>query len=224
MSANTILLTGFGPYANVSVNPAQTVTEALDGETIAGAKLHGHILPGGFFKCIEAITALIDEMKPDLVVMMGEYSGRSMLTVERIAQNFDDATRYGLEDNFGYSPTNEKIVEDGPVAYWSNAPIRAMVKAMRAANVPADISDAAGTLCCNHLMYGALHHINSNGLPIRAAWIHLPTLPEVAAHVDHLNMPSMSTETSVTGVRAGIQAMVENEKDIQEVSPSRFQI
>ena len=30
---------------------------------------------------------------------------------------------------------------------------------MREVGVPADISDAPGTFCCNHLMYGTLHHI-----------------------------------------------------------------
>lgn len=56
-----------------------------------------------------------------------------------------------------------------------------MVLAMRRAGFPADISDAPGTLMCNHLMCGVLHHIAANGLPIRAGWIHLPSLHEVAA-------------------------------------------
>lgn len=30
---------------------------------------------------------------------------------------------------------------------------------MREVGVPADISDAPGTFCCNHLMSGTLHHI-----------------------------------------------------------------
>jgi pyroglutamyl-peptidase len=57
------------------------------------------------------------------------------------------------------------------VPYYATAPIRAMVLAMRRAGVPADISDTAGTFVCNHLMYGMLHHIAQNALPIRAAWI-----------------------------------------------------
>jgi pyroglutamyl-peptidase len=56
-----------------------------------------------------------------------------------------------------------------------------MVRAIRATGIPADISDTPGTLVCNHLMYGVLHHIAVEQLPIRAAWIHLPHLPNVAA-------------------------------------------
>jgi pyroglutamyl-peptidase len=220
----TVLLTGFGPYGNTPVNPAQSVAQNLDGQNIGGAQVIGRVVPNTFFKSIEATTALIDELEPDLVVMMGEYGGRAMITVERIAQNFNDATRYGLADNDGVAPLNEPTAPDGPVAYFSTAPIRAMVKAMRVAGIPADISDAAGTLVCNHLMYGVLHHIATHELPIRAGWIHLPALPCVAALEANLNMPSMSAETSTEGVRVGIQAALGHTKDIQEPLPSRFQI
>jgi len=224
MSTPTILLTGYGPYGDVPVNPCQAVVEMLQGETIAGAKVAGLVPPSEFFGSIKAVTERMAELKPDGVVMLGEFSGRAMITVERIAQNLNDATRYGLADDNGHAPTTEKIAEDGPVAYWSNAPIRAMVKAMREAGIPADISDAAGTLMCNHLMYGVLHHIATNNLSTRAAWLHLPTLPENAARVRNLGMPSMSAETSAIGVRAAIRALVDNREDLCEPSPSRLQI
>jgi len=118
----------------------------------------------------------------------------------------------------------EATIPNGPVAYRSTLPLRAMVKAMRAVGVPADISDAPGTFCCNHLMYGILHHIAVNALEIRAGWIHLPHLPEVAALPENLGAPSMSRETAVLGVRAGIQAALTHQYDISEPSLSRLQI
>lgn len=221
---NKVLLTGFGPYGNTPVNPAQSVADMLDGETIADARIFGRVVPNTFFKSIEATAALIDEIRPDLVIMMGEYGGRAMITVERIAQNFNDATRYGLADNDGVAPLGEPTAADGPVAYFATVPIRAMVKAMRAAGIPADISDAAGTLVCNHLMYGVLHTIATRGLKLRAGWIHLPALPCVAALAANLNMPSMSAETSAEGVRVAVKAALEYPSDIQEPIASRFQI
>ncbi len=219
-----VLVTGFGPYANTPTNPAQLVAEKLNGSTIAGAEIHSRIVPCTYFKSIDAAAQGIDELKPELVIMLGEYGGRSMITVERIAQNLNDAARYGLQDNEGNSPNGEPIAPDGPAAHYATVPLRAMVKAMRAAGIPSEISDAPGTLVCNHLMYGVLHYIATNQLPIRAGWIHLPALPEVAAKVENLNMPSMSVETSATGVRAAIEAALENKTDITEPSRSRFQI
>ena len=155
---------------------------------------------------------------------MGEYGGRAAITVERIAQNLNDSTRYQLSDNHGRSLQDQPTVPGGPVAYRSTLPLRAMVKAMREAGVPAYISDAPGTFCCNHLMYGILHHISTSNLGIRAGWIHLPHLPSVASMPENIGAPSMSVETAAMGVEASVRAALENQTDISEASASRLQI
>ncbi len=219
-----ILLTGFEAFGNTPVNPAESVTRVLDGIRIDGAQVAGIVVPNNFFECIDVVRAAIEELRPGLVVMMGEYGGRAMITVERIAQNFNDSTRYQLKDNRSVAMQGQPTVPDGPVAYHSTLPLRAMVKAMRAAGVPADISDTAATFCCNHLMYGILHFIATSKLDIRAGWIHLPHLPEVAALVENLGAPSMSCETATVGVRAAIEAALKYPQDIDEPILSRFQI
>lgn len=219
-----VLLTGYGPYANTPVNPAESVARALDGTVIGEAKIVSRIVPNVFFECIDVVSEAIAELKPSLVFMLGEYGGRSMITVERLAQNLNDATRYQLADNAGAAPQGQLTAPEGPVAYYSTVPLRAMVKAMRAGGIPADISDAAGTFGCNHLMYGILHHIAQKQLPIRAGWIHLPQLPCVAALEQNLGTPSMSAETATAGVELAIRAALENREDIDEPSVSRLQI
>ena len=134
--------------------------------------------------------------------MLGEYPGRAMVTVERVAINYNDSTRYGVCDEAGYAPQGTKVVEDGPAAYlstpvWklspgaprhrcdvvrnffplhrSTLPLRRIVRDLRSNGVPADISGDAGTLMCNHLMYGVLHACA--GRDIVAGWVHLPALP-----------------------------------------------
>ncbi|MEK6250221.1 MAG: pyroglutamyl-peptidase I [Planctomycetales bacterium] len=220
----TVLLTGFEAYGHTPINPAESVTKALDGAQLNESRVIGLIVPNVFFESIEVVRAAIEECRPDIVIMMGEYGGRAMITVERLAQNFNDSTRYQLADNRGRSLQGQLTDPEGPVAYRSTLPLRAMVKAMRAAGVPADISDAPGTFCCNHLMYGVLHHIAMNGLEIRAGWIHLPHLPVVAALPENLGVPSMSVETATQGVEAGIRAAVEKETDIEDPIVSRLQI
>ena len=220
----TVLVTGFGPYGNTPTNPAQAVAEALDGATLEGARIVARVVPCVFFEAIDAATSAIEDVGPELVVMLGEFGGRAMLTVERIAQNKNDAQRYGLADNEGRAPQHEPIAPDGPAAYYATLPIRAMVKAMRAAGLPADISDAPGTLVCDHLMYGVLHHIAARELSIRAGWIHLPALPSVAALETNLGMPSMTVETSLAGVQVAIRAALAHPKDVREPIRSTWQI
>ncbi|HCO26176.1 MAG: pyroglutamyl-peptidase I [Gimesia sp.] len=219
-----VLLTGFEAYGYTPINPAESVARALEGASVGDVEIVSRIVPNTFFKCIDFVTAAIEEIQPELVVMMGEYGGRSMITVERLAQNLNDGTRYGLTDNAGQSLQGDLTAAEGPVAYYATLPLRAMVKAMRAAGVPADISDAGGTFCCNHLMYGVLHYLAQKQSAIRTGWIHLPFLPAVAALEENLGAPSMSVETAVAGVKMGIQAALDHPEDLNEASPSRLLI
>ena len=219
-----VLLTGFEAYGHTPENPAEAVACALDGRQILGSEVVARIVPNNFFECIDFVWNSISEIAPDIVVMMGEYGGRATITVERIAQNMNDSTRYDLADNKGCSLQGQMTADEGPTAYYTTLPIRAMVKAMRASGIPSDISDAAGTFCCNHLMYGILHRISVNNLPIRAGWIHLPHLPSVAALPENLGAPSMSLETSSTSIEIGIRAVLENSRDIDAPILSRLQI
>jgi pyroglutamyl-peptidase len=72
-------------------------------------------------------------------------------------------------------------------------------------------------------MYGVLHYIAVNNLPIRAGWVHLPSIPATAALEENIGMPSMSIETQITGLRAGIVAAVEHERDIGDPVKSNWQ-
>ena len=219
-----ILVTGFEPYGKTPINPAEQVARRLNGSRIGEAECSGRILPNTFFQCIDSLKQAMEELAPEVVVMLGEYPGRAMITVERIAQNLNDGTRYGLADNDGKRLQGDLTAPDGPAAYYTTLPIRAMVLAMREAGFPSDISDAPGTFCCNHLMYGALHHAATAGLKTRVGWIHLPALPEVAAMTDNLGMPSMSVETALGGVATALEAILANAEDVNQPVPSTLQI
>jgi pyroglutamyl-peptidase len=221
---NTILLTGFEAFGTTPVNPAEQVVNRLDGEVIEGARIVSRIIPNTFFVCIDAVKAALAETGADAVVMMGEYGGRATITVERIALNINDSTRYNLKDNAGAELQDQPTAEDGPLAYQSTLPIRAMVKAMRDGGIPADISDTAGTFCCNHLFYGIRHHLAVTDSAVRAGWVHLPHLPEVAAMEDNLGAPSMSVETAAQGIRLALEALVGHAQDIDSPISGRLQI
>ncbi|CTQ60083.1 MAG: pyroglutamyl-peptidase I [Roseibium album] len=220
----TILLTGFEAFGTTPVNPAEKVARHLDGETVEGARIVSSVIPNTFFVCIDAVKAAMAQSGADAVVMMGEFGGRATITVERFALNFNDATRYGLKDNAGVSLQDKPTALEGPLAYQSTLPLRAMVKAMRDGGIPADISDAAGTFCCNHLFYGVLHHLAQTNRTTPAGWIHLPHLPEVAAMDANLGAPSMSVETAAAGLRLALSALVKHPQDIDDAISGRLQI
>ena len=131
----TVLLTGFEAFGHTPINPAEQVARALDGKGLDDSKIVGRIVPNVFFKSIDYVVAAIEEVRPSIVVMMGEYGGRAVITIERIAHNLNDSTRYRLVDNDGCELQGQPTVPGGPVAYYTTLPIRAMVKAMRQAGI-----------------------------------------------------------------------------------------
>ena len=67
----TVLVTGYGPFAHTPVNPAEVVARALDGTTIAGARVVGAVVPNVFFTVLEVVQAKIAEVRPAAVLMLG---------------------------------------------------------------------------------------------------------------------------------------------------------
>ena len=110
-----------------------------------------------------------------------------------------------IRDNAGNQPRDLPIRPGGPAAYFSTLPVREMTEAMRAAGVPASLSNTAGTFVCNHLMYGLLDHLSRTGRNIPAGFIHLPATPAQAAERPS---PSMSPETAAKGLAAAINALI----------------
>lgn len=224
MSGSTVLVTGFEPFGDTPINPAQLVAERLNGTTIGGARVVGLTVPNSFGVCAEKVWSAIERERPGVVVMLGEYGGRAVITAERLALNFEDSARYGLADNAGVTRGGTAVVTDAPPAYFTTLPLRAMVLAMRAAGVPADISDAPGTFVCNHLLFGVLHRLARSDHSCRAGWLHLPHLPAVAALEDHLGAPSMALDTTAKGVTAAIEATLAHPIDVDEPVKSKWQI
>ncbi|CAH1198837.1 MULTISPECIES: pyroglutamyl-peptidase I [Paenibacillus] len=206
--SRTILLTGFEPFGGDAINPAQKVLEWFEGRSIEGYSIYAKELPTVFGSSIEQLYEAIDEIKPELVICLGLAAGRPDITVERIAINVDDAR---IPDNEGNQPPGQPIFPDGPAAYWSTLPIKAMVNAMNEQGIPASVSNTAGTFVCNHVFYGLMHKLEPCGGRVRGGFIHIPMLPEQAVS---RSGPSMGMEMILKGVEAGIRAAILHPSDI----------
>ncbi|GJM76692.1 hypothetical protein HMSSN036_89080 [Paenibacillus macerans] len=155
-----ILLTGFEPFGGERINPAVEAMNRLKGRTLGQHVIVGLELPTVFGKSTDTLIAAMEEMGPDIVIGLGQGGGRAEITFERIAINMDDAA---IPDNDGNQPLDWPIVAEGPTAYWSTLPVKAMTDQLRARGIPASVSNTAGTFVCNHLFYGLMHHIAVSG-------------------------------------------------------------
>lgn len=195
-----ILITAFEPFQQESINATMEALALLP-DSASGHTLIKRILPVEFGTAIDRIKALVDELSPDAVICMGQATGRSDVTPERVAINVSDAR---IPDNAGNQPKDAPIRADGPTAYFSTLPVREMIAAMKEAGVPASLSNTAGTFVCNNLMYGLLDHLSVTGRHIPAGFIHIPATPAQAVERPS---PSLAPETVATGILAAISVL-----------------
>ncbi|MBL5897683.1 pyroglutamyl-peptidase I [Lelliottia amnigena] len=206
-----ILVTGFEPFGGETINPSWEVVKQLEGMIIDDCRVVTRQLPCVFGESLTVLNAAIDELNPAVVIAVGQAGGRVDITVERVGINVDDAR---IPDNRGQQPIDVAIVPDGPAAWFSSLPIKAMVVAMREKGIPASVSQTAGTFVCNHVMYGLLHKIGENA-EMKGGFIHIPYLPEQAAA--HAGAPSMAAQTVKEALEIAITVALRQDCDINVV-------
>ena len=205
----TVLLTGFEPFNKETINPAWEAVRALDGWSDDGFEVKVRQMPCVFGASIDALRAAIAGVQPALVIAVGQAGGRCDLSVERVAINVDDAP---ILDNLGRQLVDTPVQPGGPAAYFSTLPIKAIVHALRAAGLPASVSQTAGTFVCNHLFYGLMHA--TAGTPVRAGFIHIPYLPQQAAA--HPGASSMALADMVEGLKIAVKTTLAVSADVRE--------
>lgn len=203
-----ILVTGFDPFDGESCNPSWDAVSQLS-EQIAGAEIVTKCVLTEFRRATAEVSEAIDELAPDAVVFVGQAGGRADVTPERVAINLEDAR---IPDNAGAQPIDVPVADDGPAAYFSTLPVKAMVAAIRDTGLPAYLSNSAGTFVCNDLMYGVLHHLAVTGrTAVRAGFVHVPFVPEQAARYE--GAASWPLDDIVRALTAAIEAVVALEDD-----------
>ncbi len=210
-----VLLTGFEPFGGEAINPSEEIARQLNGSTVARHTIAGALLPCVFGAAIKELKHQIKLHEPVLVVCLGQAGGRAEITPERVAINIDDAR---LADNAGQQPIDKPIAKDGPAAYWSTLPIKAIVQELRKHHIAAAVSQTAGTFVCNHVFYGLMHELALHREHVRGGFIHVPYLPEQTATkrvMGQPELPSLPFETMIEGVKLAIATAIEYRRDVK---------
>lgn len=205
----TVLLTGFEPFNQASINPAWEAVRALKGWRGEDFVVEVRQLPCVFGLARRVIAGAVEELRPDVVIAVGQAGGRPDISVERVAINVDDAS---ILDNQEQQPVDEPIVAGGPAAYFSTLPIKAIVSAIRERGIKAGVSQTAGTFVCNHVFYGLMHHLG--GQAVKAGFIHVPFLPQQAAQRDD-EAPSMALDDIIEALKIAVEVTLATEQDLK---------
>ncbi|MBA3593801.1 MAG: pyroglutamyl-peptidase I [Pseudomonadota bacterium] len=202
----TVLLTGFDPFGGEALNPSWQAVQALHGRRIARHRVVAAQLPTVFDASLLKLTHLLRVHRPALVICVGQAGGRAAISLERVAINVNDAR---IPDNAAAQPVDTPVVVNGPAAYFTSLPIKAMLQALQRAGLPAEVSQTAGTFVCNHVFYGLMHALATRrGFKrTRGGFIHVPWLPGQG-------LPCMASEDLVHGLRLTIATALTTAQDI----------
>lgn len=166
-----ILLTGFEPFGGDTANPswaaARTAARLLQAQ---GLDVQAVELPCVFGDSVKVLVEALERFRPELVLCAGQAGGRARISLERVAINCDDAR---IPDNAGNQPVDQPVVQGGPAAYFTSLPVKAALAALTAEQIPAEVSQSAGTYVCNHVFYALMHALRRRP-GTRGGFVHIP--------------------------------------------------
>ena len=205
-----ILLTGFEPFGEDTVNPSWLAASRA-GELLAaeGITVEAVELPCVFGESAKVLTDAIARLTPDIVVCTGLAGGRGRISLERVAINCDDAR---IPDNKGQRPIDEEVIPGGPAAYFSSLPIKAALRNLQISGIKGEVSQSAGTYVCNHIFYALMHSLAS-APGIRGGFVHIPYLPEQLP--EGSGTPSMPLETMAEGIAVIVRTALHTQADVK---------
>jgi len=169
--AVTILVTGFGRFPGVPVNPTGPLVRNLARTVrLPCVKITAHVFETSYDTVDSELPKLIARHKPDVMLMFGLTARTRLVRVEALARNVV-ALLPGVRGKLSQRHT---IAPGAPAIRAMPAPTRALLAALRAAHVPATLSHDAGGYLCNYLCWRATEIVATAKGPKLAAFIHIP--------------------------------------------------
>lgn len=168
--AKPLLITAFEPFPGVPDNPTETLLRSfaqMDDDVLSTAR---HVILPTRYDVAPARMLEALDFEASAVIMTGYSNRATALTLESRSTS---ASLPDRPDSAGYCP----LPSDAPVAvHDTRLDLGAMVAALTAEGLDAEISDDAGSYVCNHVYHAALSGpCHSDGIP--GLFVHIPALP-----------------------------------------------
>lgn len=188
-----LFITGFEPFGGESINPSWEAVLRLP-DTIGEYTLTKLCIPVVFEKSAEILIKKAEELRPDVILCIGQAGGRDAITPEMVGINLRYAS---IPDNQGNQPKDEPIISNGESAYFSTIPVRKIAEIIHTGGVSSKVSYSAGAYVCNDVLYSLLAHFKDS--QTRVGFIHIPYCTE------QNKQPAMPLNDVVKGLTIAIE-------------------
>lgn len=170
MRAPTLLVTGFGPWPGVPVNPTEALAAALavlDPAELGAGHVVTKALPTEYERSWAMIRRAVRRHDPAVILHFGLASEADTLRLERFGRRACGPRA----DAAGYVPQSGKVSQGGPEQIATTLPLKRLATALGHAGLPVVLSDDAGGYLCNATLYRSLHRF---GARRSVGFVHVP--------------------------------------------------
>lgn len=158
-----LLVTGFGPFHDHTLNPSGEIALRADSGLTSGIGVQGRILQTSWDRAWPSLVESWRQWRPDALLMLGVCND-PFFRLERRARNFwrpeVDADRTCLPSFCG---PDGILIPGAPVEYEATFPFETLESRLRARppllSFPIHHSHDAGSFVCNQVYYLALHYL-----------------------------------------------------------------
>ncbi len=165
-----VLLTGFGPFPGVPLNPSALLVKALARRrrpAFAAITRTTHVFATAY-EAVDRDLPKLFAQKPDIILMFGLAGSRRHVCIETRAR---DAVSLLYPDASGHRPERGVIVRGGRMLQ-GRAPFADLLGALRSSAIPARLSRDAGRYLCNYSYWRALDRAGNGHALVQ--FVHIP--------------------------------------------------
>ncbi len=178
-----LLVTGFGPFRNVTRNPSGVAAQTVHGREIDGTQIIGTELVVSWQSAWETTLRLVEEHQPQVLLCLGVANWPN-IELEQVARNVigpeADVEGVVLQSGAEVVPGGRATLSSALPLDWLKKRIaeRALAQAVfrNGTSIVSQFSDNAGDYLCNFLFYNVMHHLEGR-VPHRG-FIHVPPYDE----------------------------------------------
>lgn len=167
-----IILTGFGPFGDISSNPTEKLINSLKDE-LQDKLYQLYVLPVSYDFCSSWSEEHISD-STSLIIHFGVSAKSNVIQLERTGKNIIGSSA----DVNGKAP-QRKILESGPEEIQSKLDLESVQKELGEKGFNCEVSDNAGDYLCNFILYKSLMIA-----PEKSLFVHVP--PENVVSVPDL--------------------------------------
>lgn len=197
-----VLVTAFGPFDGRAQNASSLALRDLKQRF---GWISTRVFPVDGQRAPQRMTEALRQLRPEVVIMLGEACGATTLRLETTAWNKLD---FSIPDVAGWQPRGREVTPGAAVSLSATLPWEDLHAGLSAAGFPVACSTDAGRYLCNQLMFHTLNHLGKHSPATAAGFIHLPLAADLAtAHavdalawvIERIFSDTMLTETLPRG-------------------------